>query len=853
MSEIIEPVKPRSVIPILLIGVFVLIGIFGYLIYQKYRKCEYKDWQNVGKCENGKQKQEREVKSGLFCKNTQQTIDCSLTPVDCDVEWSSWSPCSVSCGSDGIQTQTGMIKTPARFGGTPCPTDLHRTRACDPVPIPCPTDCQVGSWTNWSDCSVSCGQGSKTRTRPVVITPQSGGLPCQELTQTVACENKPCPQDCEVTDWTEFSQCTASCDGGTQYRLRFIKSPPIGDGGLCPSLIETRACNIDPCPTDCQVSQWSDWSVCSVPCGGGSTTRARIVTIPATFGACPPLTETLPCNTQECPVDCQVSNWSNYSECDQPCGGGTQLRTREITMYPNTTGEQCPILFDTRMCNDFSCTAEDCIMGSWNDWSSCSNTCGDTNQSRERQILHDGSKHNCSNLSQTRPCNNPQCPRNCEVTPWSDWSACNALCGGGHQHQTRYIKVYAENGGTCTEPLINERPCNTEPCPVDCELGPWSDWSLCTAACEGGVQNRSRPVNIEPVYGGRPCASTTDQKPCNTQPCNRDCQTKVSDWSEIACVTDSGKNCGSGVQTRDIVITQQSTGQGKQCPTNLVETQSCDLGPCPTDCQVGPWKDSGACDKLCGGGKQLQIRDVIVPASRGGIDCPSLQQYVDCNPQSCPVDCQLSDWTWGSCTQPCGGTQTGTRTVVTPPAYGGKDCDSLTTSRNCNSGLAICPGDPDFYRLYTIVRDIGEDTRGVPGNYDIQITTTNDPSNLENLLPFSIVLFRNSSSTSEFIRWKLDANSHIVVTYPQHNSFGRQYNQDFTLILGLNNQVGFSASIDSGIVFQMTNEGYLTFKNQGGTTVGLSYPEPLHTFFMNNFILIDTDSKNWIVWSFAKD
>ena len=63
--------------------------------------------------------------------------------------------------------------------------------------------------------------------------------------------------------------------------------------------------------TDCKVSDWSIWSNCSKTCGGGTRNRTRTITQQSTNGgqSCPTLTETQPCSTQACPVDCQVSDW----------------------------------------------------------------------------------------------------------------------------------------------------------------------------------------------------------------------------------------------------------------------------------------------------------------------------------------------------------------------------------------------------------------------------------------------------------------------------------------------------------------------------------------------------------------
>lgn len=79
--------------------------------------------------------------------------------------------------------------------------------------------------------------------------------------------------DCEVSDWTD-SECTVSCEGGTQQRIRSIIAHPV-NGTACPPLILQRECNIQKCPVDCKVATWSEWTQCTAECGGGVRTRIR--------------------------------------------------------------------------------------------------------------------------------------------------------------------------------------------------------------------------------------------------------------------------------------------------------------------------------------------------------------------------------------------------------------------------------------------------------------------------------------------------------------------------------------------------------------------------------------------------
>lgn len=63
-------------------------------------------------------------------------------------------------------------------------------------------------------------------------------------------------------------------------------------------------------------------------------------------------------------------------------------------------------------------------------------------------------------------------------------------------------------------------------CDRDCSLVDWSDWSGCTTACGGGVQERARPVLV-PIRGNGKCptASNPDRlgkRECNTIECAGD-------------------------------------------------------------------------------------------------------------------------------------------------------------------------------------------------------------------------------------------------------------------------------------------------------------------------------------------
>jgi hypothetical protein len=112
----------------------------------------------------------------------------------------------------------------------------------------CPdVNCNV---TDWSSCSKTCGGGIRKRT--ILENSQGNGDSCRNYPLEEMCNTQPCPPDvqnvdCVLNDWGSYSDCSKSCGGGTKIRIRTIKTPQQGAGRPCDSLEETVSCNEQPC------------------------------------------------------------------------------------------------------------------------------------------------------------------------------------------------------------------------------------------------------------------------------------------------------------------------------------------------------------------------------------------------------------------------------------------------------------------------------------------------------------------------------------------------------------------------------------------------------------------------------
>ncbi|XP_070563195.1 uncharacterized protein [Ptychodera flava] len=67
------------------------------------------------------------------------------------------------------------------------------------VDLKCKVDCRWGKWTPWSACSVTCGTGTRYRTRSIMRGEDNGGKACEtdDYRKEIYCEEHPClPKTC---------------------------------------------------------------------------------------------------------------------------------------------------------------------------------------------------------------------------------------------------------------------------------------------------------------------------------------------------------------------------------------------------------------------------------------------------------------------------------------------------------------------------------------------------------------------------------------------------------------------------------------------------------------------------------
>ncbi|XP_045206201.2 sushi, von Willebrand factor type A, EGF and pentraxin domain-containing protein 1-like [Mercenaria mercenaria] len=184
---------------------------------------------------------------------------------------------------------------------------------------------QWGMWTEWGDCSITCGSGERKRNRTCDNPPPSpGGKPCDGNSE----EQKICTPECYDACLSNPCGIKHGCTtDGTGYKCSCKDGY---SGSHC--TIPPDNCLPNPCENSAECISMENGFTCS--CANGySGTTCGIEPDESVWGA-----------------------WTRWDTCSASCGGGKQTRHRDCKL--GSKGKNCPgTKTENRTCEEDSCLA----------------------------------------------------------------------------------------------------------------------------------------------------------------------------------------------------------------------------------------------------------------------------------------------------------------------------------------------------------------------------------------------------------------------------------------------------------------------------------------------------------------
>uniref|UniRef100_A0A674N8G5 Spondin-1 n=1 Tax=Takifugu rubripes TaxID=31033 RepID=A0A674N8G5_TAKRU len=255
------------------------------------------------------------------------------------------------------------------------------------------------------------------------------------------------PETCIYSEWSPWSACSsATCEKGRQMRQRMLKAQ-LDPTVPCPHTQDFQPCMTPECTVEetftCMMSEWISWSPCSVSCGMGMRSRERYIKqFPEDSSLCQhQIEETEKCVVNdECSIDCMVSDWSDWYECNKSCGKGHTIRTRMVKLEPQFGGSTCPETIQRKKCKIRKCQTK---------------TKEETREVGGKRRRHGKAGSDAVVGDQ----------QGCRMQSWTSWTYCSKSCGGGIQERFMYLKKRVKGSleNNCKD-RKEIRACHVHPC-----------------------------------------------------------------------------------------------------------------------------------------------------------------------------------------------------------------------------------------------------------------------------------------------------------------------------------------------------------------------------------------------------
>lgn len=426
-----------------------------------------------------------------------------------------WQSPVVNCQTpatctDGIQNQD---ETCIDCGGTAC-------AACTPCAC---VNC--GLHGNCTDGTCACS-GGWTGPKCSIAPDPCFGITCQN---GGACNGGACSCINGYSGTLCGTAPAATCTDGIKNQ----DESAIDCGGSCPA-----------CPT----YQWiaSDWSNCSVSCGGGNQQRSvQCADSKGVFVASANCSTLHPVELQqECNVDpCPTFTWITgaYGPCSSPCNSGVQTRSVQCQSSVGPTIVQSGCTAASKPDVQQTCNTDACTSYHWVSlpWTPCTASCAGGTQTRSIE---------CRDVNDTLATNPTMCDATmtpptqqscnlqvCDSYKWQPcptFLPCTAQCnGGGSMVGVQYRDVFCirqSDQGVVDNSLCKDTPpttalsvCNPEKC-TGYNWMANANWGPCEQDSTGRY-SRNRTFHCHDVDGqtalNSDCVAKAGKMPIDRLPC----------------------------------------------------------------------------------------------------------------------------------------------------------------------------------------------------------------------------------------------------------------------------------------------------------------------------------------------
>ena len=506
----------------------------------------------------------------------------------------------------------------------------------------CTSSCLVTDWSEFPVCSYG-----DTISRHRDIVPYTGCNDwrecCPQLFSISTTETLTCPTFSSFiyASASPYSECILdsphdTCGNGMEYRSVACFASDyatIVDNIFCdmsgaPVPDAVAPCNIR-CQKNCVQSDWTSWSQCNTTCGIGHRSRTRSTMTPSRPGGrpCGQNEEVEVCLNKPCPFaqvipgpfgGCVPNNLTSE------CGAGT--RRRSLLCFVDLQQQDFSVCEDlgatpSSFSLEESCTAPcpgECVLGEWEEWMPCSTNCpvGSCRRERTREILREGTERCLDMVQEFQTCSQPENSYHWVADPWEE-QACiissliansptpGHYCGEGLR--TRAVTCVNSTdtvpGEFCLE-AGEEEPSSikncTLPCPVDCQVGVFSQWSECEDCSSLAEQRRNRSILVPPLFGGEECPGLVQSRSCLPKNCEafelvRHTPLTLVDFTEQT-------QCGLTLVQKPVSCHRNAVFlQPSECLDGAPPPESYDQQLCPLEpnCTYTPWSNWSECTVLC--------------------------------------------------------------------------------------------------------------------------------------------------------------------------------------------------------------------------------------------------------------